>query len=107
MNPTAQLNPEKPAPNKNGTLPDLGARFAVADHPHRPTESPGADAFQQRAELRSFRKISSDFFSVEAGREHRKELFLFAWIGCVVAWPLGTILYHLTRWMISPPHRLW
>ena len=52
------------------------------------------------AELRTFRKISREYFDAEAGGEYLKEGILFAWIACVAAWPITVMMYELMRLMI-------
>jgi len=52
------------------------------------------------AELRTFRKISREYFGAEAGGEYLKEGIFFAWITCVAAWPITVMMYELTRMMI-------
>jgi hypothetical protein len=52
------------------------------------------------AELRTFRKVSREYFGAEAGGEHLKEGIFFASIACVAAWPITVMMYELTRMMI-------
>ncbi len=52
------------------------------------------------AELRTFRKVSREYFGAEAGGEYLKEGIFFAWIACVAAWPITVMMYELTRMMI-------
>jgi len=52
------------------------------------------------AELRTFRKVSRDYFGAEAGGEHLKEGIFFASIACVAAWPITVMMYELMRMMI-------
>src|SRR6266436_8768693 len=52
------------------------------------------------AELRTFRKVSREYFGAEAGGEYLREGIFFAWITCVAAWPITVMMYELTRMMI-------
>jgi hypothetical protein len=62
--------------------------------------SPAAVGNKGVAELRSFRKVSRDFFGSEMTRDCVAEGLFFAWISCVAAWPIGIAIHQLTRWMI-------
>jgi hypothetical protein len=44
-----------------------------------------------------FRKLSSDFFGVEAGRNYLAELALFSLITGVSAWPIISMIVALYR----------
>lgn len=52
------------------------------------------------SELRTFRKVSKEFFGVEAGRDYIAEAILFVCISCVAAWPIAIAIHQLTRWTI-------
>jgi hypothetical protein len=52
------------------------------------------------AELRTFRKVSREYFSAEAGDEHLKEGIFFAGIACVAVWPITVMMYELMQMMI-------
>jgi hypothetical protein len=54
------------------------------------------DAFRI-SKLRMFRKLSSDFFGVEAGRNYLAELALFSLITGVSAWPIISMIVALYR----------
>jgi hypothetical protein len=59
-----------------------------------------ASAEKEIAELRTFRKVSREYFGAEAGGEHFKEGIFFAGIACVAAWPITVMMYELMRMMI-------
>jgi hypothetical protein len=59
-----------------------------------------ASAEKGIAELRTFRKVSREYFGAEAGGEHLKEGIFFAGIACVAAWPITVMMYELMRMMI-------
>ena len=48
-------------------------------------------------ELRTFRRISREYFDGEAAGEYFKEVIFFAWIACVTAWPITVMMYALMR----------
>jgi hypothetical protein len=49
------------------------------------------------SKLRMFRKLSSDFFSAEAGRNYVAELAVFSLITGVAAWPIISMIVALYR----------
>ena len=52
------------------------------------------------AELRTFRKVSREYFGAEAGGEYLKEGIFFASIACAAAWPITVMMYELMQTMI-------
>ena len=54
------------------------------------------DAFRV-SKLRRFRKLSSDFFGAEAGRNYIAELVVFGLITGVAAWPIISMIVALHR----------
>jgi hypothetical protein len=69
-----------------------------------PESAAGSSAIVEKTvvlrELRTFRKVSSQFARVEAGREYMAEAILFVAISFVAAWPITVALHQLMRWMI-------
>jgi hypothetical protein len=61
---------------------------------------PSAISEKGVSELRTFRKVSSDFLGAEAGRDYIAEVILFVCLSCVAAWPIAIAIHQLTRWMI-------
>lgn len=55
-----------------------------------------------RAELRRFRKLSSDFLGKEIPRDYVKELMLFGIIAAVSAWPIALMVRALGELMKYP-----
>jgi hypothetical protein len=49
------------------------------------------------SKLRMFRKLSSDFFGAEAGRNYVAELVVFSLIAGVAAWPIISMIVALYR----------
>jgi hypothetical protein len=108
MNPTVEIDTNPPVPNGVRPLPHTENGFGLVDYrsgaSSKSIKSGDTVAGIRHSQLRTFRKISREFFGAEANREYRKELLLFAWIACVAAaWPVGILLYHLTQWIISSP----
>ena len=62
--------------------------------------SRSASAEKEIAELRTFRKVSREYFGAEAGGEYLREGIFFASIACVAAWPITVMMYELMRTMI-------
>jgi hypothetical protein len=52
------------------------------------------------SELHTFRKVSSDFFGAEAGRDYVAEAIFFACIAVIAAWPVTVMLGQLITMMI-------
>ena len=70
---------------------------------YQPSPNPGGssspisgDAFRI-SKLRMFRKLSSDFFGAEAGRDYFAELAVFSLITAVSAWPVISMVVALYR----------
>ena len=78
--------------------------FPITDYSFQSTvetvAQPSAISGKGISELRTFRKVSSDFFGAEAGRDYLAEVILFACISCVAAWPIAITIHQLTHWMI-------
>jgi hypothetical protein len=51
------------------------------------------------AHLRSFRKLSSEFFGSETSRNYVREATFFAVISLVSAWPIVTMVRELLRFL--------
>jgi len=103
MKPTPQVSSNQRHPR--------GDSSAYRDHRSCPTDysfQSTAEALSRSsaiaekgiAELRTFRKISREYFGAEAGGEYLKEGIFFAWIACVAAWPITVMMYELTRMKI-------
>jgi hypothetical protein len=78
--------------------------FPLTDYSFQSTAATVARASaiseKEVSELHTFRKVSSDFFGAEAGRDYLAEVILFACISCVAAWPIAITIHQLTHWMI-------
>jgi hypothetical protein len=51
-------------------------------------------------ELRTFRRVSREYFGAEATGEYLKEAIFFAAIACIAAWPVTVMMYELMRMTI-------
>jgi hypothetical protein len=50
-------------------------------------------------ELRTFRKLSNEFFATETQSDYVKEFLLFSLIGAISAWPIISTLIAVTRFV--------
>lgn len=102
MKPTPQISSNHDRLRKDSRAADR--RFPLTDYSFQTAaetlDSPAAVANKGMAELRSFRKVSRDFFGSEMTRDCVAEAMFFAWMSCVAAWPIGIAIHQLTRWMI-------
>ena len=78
--------------------------FPVTDYSFQSTvesvAQPSVISEKGISELRTFRKVSSDFLSAEAGRDYIAEAIFFVCISGVAAWPIALAIHQLTRWTI-------
>ena len=96
MKPTPQTSPsQRPSRGESSPLTDYAYQLTA-----EAVDRSSAIAKKAISELRTFRKVSSDFFAAEASREYVTEAIFFASISCVAAWPISVMLYQLLRWMI-------
>jgi hypothetical protein len=103
MKPTPQVSPDnRPLRGENGGTKTPA--FPLTDYAFQtaPTilRAPSAVAEKKKAEMRTFRKVSRDFFGAEMTRDYVAEALLFCVITGVTAWPMGIAIHQLTRWMI-------
>jgi hypothetical protein len=97
MKPTPQLSSNQRALHDRRSFP-------ITDYSFQSTAEtvaqPSAISAKGVSELRTFRKVSNEFFGVEANRDYLAEAILFVCISCVAAWPIVIAIHQLTRWMI-------
>jgi hypothetical protein len=79
-------------------------KFPLTDHSYQATveavsHSSGVTA-KGIAELRTFRKVSREFFDREAGLEYAIEALFFSWILATAAWPVSVMIRQLITMMI-------
>ncbi|MEY2527089.1 MAG: hypothetical protein QOE73_1860 [Verrucomicrobiota bacterium] len=102
MKPTPQIDPDYHL-RRDGQVTDHRS-FPATDYGFQSSvETLGcstAVATQGMAELRTFRKVSRDFFRAEATRDYVTEALLFVLMSCAAAWPMGVTIHQLTRWTI-------
>jgi hypothetical protein len=104
MKPTPQISPNERSPRSDGRHLRDHQNLPLTDYSYQSSAAAvghhSALAKKAITELRTFRKISSEFFAAEAGREYVGEAILFASILGVAAWPISVLLHQLLRWMI-------
>jgi len=77
--------------------------FPLTDYSYRSTAKTGDNSLTSSgnahriSKLRTFRKLSSDFFSTETSRDYVAELALFTLIAGVSAWPIISMIAALYR----------
>jgi hypothetical protein len=70
--------------------------YQSSPNPSRSFAPISGDAFRV-SKLRRFRKLSSDFFGAEAGRNYIAELAVFSLITGVSVWPIISMIVALYR----------
>ena len=101
MKPTPQTKNQSSAPNDDESEQ---RKFPLTDYSYQATaeavsRSSGATA-KGIAELRTFRKVSREFFDTEASLEYALEAIFFAWILATAAWPVSVMIRQLITMMI-------
>ena len=104
MKPTTQISSNERHSHRDGD-PLLAHRSSpLTDYSYHSTaEAVGrssATAEKAIAELRTFRKVSRNFFGAEANREYVAEAFFFVLLTCVAAWPISVMIRQLITMMI-------
>lgn len=104
MKPTPHFNSDQRHSRDDGSRLRNCGSFPVTDYSFQSivetVAQPSAVSKKEVSELRTFRKVSSDFFGAEAGRDYLAEVILFACISCVAAWPIAITIHQLTHWTI-------
>ena len=104
MKPTPQISPNERSAHSDGRDLRDHQNLPLTDYSYQSSAAAVGhhSALAQKAvtELRTFRKISSEFFAAEAVREYLGEAILFASMLSVAAWPISVMLHQLLRWMI-------
>jgi hypothetical protein len=101
MKPTPQTKNQNSARNDDQSEQ---RKFPLTDHSYHATaeavsRSSGVTA-KGIAELRTFRKVSREFFDTEAHFEYAIEAIFFAWILATAAWPVSVMIRQLITMMI-------
>lgn len=89
----------KPTPQVSSTQRQW-RNFPLTDYQFQSTADvhatvPGTQK-ESRPELRTFRKLSTEFLSAEANRYYLTELLLFTLITAVSAWPIVSAIVAMT-----------
>jgi hypothetical protein len=78
--------------------------FPLTDHSFQSTDETvaRASAISEKgvSELRTFRKISNEFFGTEMNRDSVAEFVFFALITVIAAWPITLMIHQLIGIMI-------
>jgi hypothetical protein len=104
MKPTPQVSSNQRHPLGDSRATREHRSFPLTDYSFQSTaealKRSSASVEKGIAELRTFRKVSREYFGAEADGEYLKEAIFFAWISCVAAWPICMLMHQLMRWMI-------
>jgi len=91
MKPTPQISSEQ---RKQRSFP-------LTDYQYRTSALSASRASAKKTpsalELKSFRKLSTEFFANETPRDYVAELFLFILISGMAAWPIISSMVAITR----------
>ena len=98
MKPPPQISPDQRNSRCDNRTPDDSRNFPSTDYNFQSTtEACGSVSTISQEKLRTFWKLSSEFFSAENRRHHATELLLFALISGISAWPIISALVAVTR----------
>jgi hypothetical protein len=96
MKPTPQINSKHL--HGDSREPAKPRKFPSTDYNFQTTgEACGGVSAISQEKLRTFRKLSSEFFRAEIARDYAIELLLFALITGISAWPIMSALIAVTR----------
>jgi hypothetical protein len=91
MKPTPQISSKPRKPRS----------FPFTDYQYQTSASSAGRAIAKNTpaalELKTFRKLSTEFFSNETPRDYIAELFLFILITGIAAWPIISSMIAITR----------
>jgi hypothetical protein len=98
MKPTPQISPDQRKSRCDNRTPADSRSFPPTDYNFQSTtEACGRVSTIPQEKLRTFWKLSSEFFAAENSRDHTTELLLFAFISGVSVWPIISALVAVTR----------
>lgn len=106
MKPTPQITSNKSVLRRDSLADDAQQNFPLTDYDFQSTveKSGTCNAIAEHAhrvrELRTFRKVSREFFGTEANISYATEAMFFICLCGVAAWPIGVMMHMLLRWMI-------
>src|SRR5438552_3582600 len=93
MKPPPQISPDQRNSRCDNRTPDDSRNFPSTDYNFQSTtEACGSVSTISQEKLRTFWKLSGEFFSAENRRHHATELLLFALISGISAWPIISAL---------------
>ena len=91
MKPTPQISSKQRKPRS----------FPLTDYQYQTSASSAGRAIAKKTaaavELKTFRKLSTEFFATETPRNYMAELFLFILITGIAAWPIISSMVAITR----------
>jgi len=91
MKPTPQISSEQRKPRS----------FPLTDYQYQTSASSAGRATGKKTsaarELKTFRKLSTEFFATETPRDFIAELFFFILITGIAAWPIISSMVAITR----------
>jgi len=103
MKPIPQISPNSRYSCRDRRQPRDHRNFPSTDYSYQATAKtddsslPIAGNAHRISKLRTFRKLSSEFFGAETRRDYVTELTLFAVIAGVSAWPIISMIAALYR----------
>jgi hypothetical protein len=98
MKPTPQIRPDQRNSRCDNRTPDDSRNFPSTDYNFQSTtEACRSVSTISQEKLRTFWKLSSEFFSAENRRHHATELLLFALLSGISAWPIISALVAVAR----------
>jgi hypothetical protein len=91
MKPTPQISSKQRKPRS----------FPLTDYRYQTSASSAGRAIAKNTpaalELKTFRKLSTEFFATETPRDYMAELFFFILISGITAWPIISSMVAITR----------
>jgi hypothetical protein len=98
MKPTPQISSKQRNSRCDSRAPSESRSFPSTDYNFQSTAEAcdGASTISPK-KLRTFRKMSTEFFATENSRDHATELLLFALITGVSAWPIISMIAALAQ----------
>jgi hypothetical protein len=91
MKPTPQISSKQRKPRS----------FPLTDYQYQTSASSAGRAIAKNTpaalELKTFRKLSTEFFATETPRDFMAELFFFILISGITAWPIISSMVAITR----------
>jgi len=91
MKPTPQISSKQQKPRS----------FPLTDYQYQTSASSAGRAIAKNTpaalELKTFRKLSTEFFATETPRDFIAELFFFILISGIAAWPIISSMVAITR----------